>query len=213
LERPLEGSCNLSLKSFDDPEGRMVFWHSSAHVLGECLECTYGAKLYVGPPVADGFYYDAYMGTETFSEGQYKTVEKKAAHIAKQKQPFERIVLTKAQALEMFKENPFKVQIISTKIPDGGMTTAYRCGPLVDLCMGPHVPNTGRIKAFAVMNNSSSYYLANAENDTFQRVYGVSFPDKKLLKEHKMLLEEAKKRDHRALGTKQVRIEFWLVRI
>ena len=127
----------------------------------------------------------------------------KAESIAKAGQPFERIVLSKAQALRMFADNPFKAQIIATKIPDGGFTTAYRCGPLIDLCRGPHVPTTSAIKAFEVVKNSAAYWLGNAENDTLQRVYGVSFPDAKQMKAWRHMVEEAKKRDHRLLGTKQ----------
>ena len=103
----------------------------------------------------------------------------------------------------MFKDNKYKQHIIKDKIPDGSDTTVYRCGPLIDLCRGPHVPNTGRIKAFAIMKNSASYFLGNAENDSLQRVYGVSFPDKKLMDEHKKYLEEAAKRDHRKIGQEQ----------
>jgi len=102
--------------------------------------------------------------------------------VAKEKQAFERIVLTKEQALRMFSDNPFKTQLISTKIPDGGYTTAYRCGPLIDLCRGPHVPHTGAIKAFEVLRASAAYWLGNAGNDSLQRVYGISFPDAKQLK-------------------------------
>ena len=172
-------------------------------MLGECLECNYGGKLCIGPPTEDGFYYDAYMGDAAIGESDYALITNKAEAIAKAKQPFERIVLTKADALRMFADNPFKHQLISAKIPDGGYTTAYRCGPLIDLCRGPHVPTTGAIKAFDVLKNSSAYWLGNQENDTLQRVYGVSFPDAKLMKAHKHMLEEAKKRDHRVLGTKQ----------
>ena len=102
--------------------------------------------------------------------------------IVKAKQKFERLVVTKEEALEMFAGNPFKEQIISTKIPDGTRTTVYRCGDLVDLCRGPHVPNTGRIKAFAATRHSATNWLGDTENDSLQRMYGISFPDKKMLK-------------------------------
>lgn len=121
----------------------------------------------------------------------------------KEKQVFERIVLTKQEALEMFADNPFKVQLISTKIPDGSFTTAYRCGPLIDLCPGPHVPTTGIIKAFEITKHSSSYWLGNVDNDVLQRVYGISFPDTKQMKAYLHMVEEAKKRDHRLLGQQQ----------
>lgn len=203
LERPLEGDCQLQILTFEDDEGKMVFWHSSAHILGECLECNYGVHLCYGPPTQDGFYYDAYCGQDKFAESHYKDIEKKAKMVTKAKQKFERIVLTKEEALEMFAYNPFKVQLIQNKVPEGGKTTAYRCGPLIDLCTGPHVPTTGAINSFKIMKNSSSYWLANAENDSLQRVYGVSFPDKKQMDEYIKFIEEAKLRDHRKVGADQ----------
>jgi threonyl-tRNA synthetase len=121
----------------------------------------------------------------------------------KEKQAFQRLELSKAELLEMFKHNPFKVAIISSKIADGGFSTVYRNGPLIDLCMGPHLPNTSVIKSAKVMKNSSAYWLGDAENDSLQRIYGVSFPDKKQLKQHLKFLEEAKLRDHRNIGTQQ----------
>ena len=111
-----------------------------------------------------------------------KNVEAEVAKIVKQKQKFERMVVTKEEALEMFQGNPFKEQIISTKIPDGTRTTVYRCGDLVDLCRGPHVANTGRVKAFAATRHSATNWLGDTDNDSLQRMYGISFPDKKMLK-------------------------------
>lgn len=198
--RPLIGDCRLELLKFDSREGKMVFWHSSAHILGESLETLKGAHLTIGPPVEGGFYYDSYMGKETVPESDLAVLEKACQKVVKDKQKFERIVLTKEEALEMFADNVFKTQIISTKIPDGGKTTAYRCGPLIDLCRGPHVPHTGKIKAFAVTRTSSTYWLGKTTNDSLQRVYGISFPDKHQMKEWKHFQEEAAKRDHRRLG-------------
>ena len=111
-----------------------------------------------------------------------KAVEAEYTKIVKQKQKFERLVVTKEEALEMFAGNPFKEQIISTKVPDGTRTTVYRCGDLVDLCRGPHLPNTGRVKAFAATRHSATNWLGDTDNDSLQRMYGVSFPDKKMLK-------------------------------
>ncbi|CAZ85666.1 unnamed protein product [Tuber melanosporum] len=180
LERPFEKSGTLELLDFEDPEGRRVFWHSSAHVLGEAAERRFGCHLCLGPPTDDGFFYEMGLGEgEVVTATDYKPLETIAQKAIKEKQPFERL------------------------IPDGTSTTVYRCGPLIDLCVGPHVPNTGRIKAFQVMKNSSSYFLGDAINDSLQRIYGVSFPDKKQLEEHKKLLEEAAKRDHRKIGKEQ----------
>lgn len=121
-------------------------------------------------------------------------------NIVKEKQPFERLVLTKDQLLEMLKHNPYKQHIIKDKIPDGSSTTVYRCGPLIDLCRGPHVPHTGKVKSLAIMKNSASYFLGDPKNDSLQRLYGISFPDNKQMTEYKHFLAEAAKRDHRKIG-------------
>jgi threonyl-tRNA synthetase len=133
----------------------------------------------------------------------YKPLETIVSSIVKEKQVFQRLSLSKEDLLEMFKSNPYKQHIIKDKIPDGTSTTVYRNGPLIDLCRGPHVPHTGRIKQFKVMKNSASYFLGDANNDSLQRIYGVSFPDKDRMQEHLKYLEEAAKRDHRKIGKEQ----------
>ncbi|KAK3620384.1 threonyl-tRNA synthetase [Elasticomyces elasticus] len=204
LDRPLEKSCKLELLDFDHPEGKKVFWHSSAHILGEAAEKRWGCSLCIGPPVDDGFYYEmALPDQKAVTLEDYKPLKQIAEKAIKEKQPFERLELSKEELLEMFAYNKYKKRIINDKIPDGTSTTVYRCGPLIDLCRGPHVPHTGRIKAFEIMKNSASYFLGDAKNDSLQRIYGVSFPDKKALEEHKKLLEEAAKRDHRKIGVEQ----------
>lgn len=208
LNRPLEGDCELQLLPFDNPEAKTVFWHSSAHILGATLEKVYGAQLCIGPPLNPGFFYDSYLGEHHLAQENYSQITKAASEFISKKHPFQRLVLTKHQALELFSYNPFKVQLIQNKIPEDGKTTAYRCGHLIDLCTGPHVVDTGKVKAFTVTNNSSSYWLGNAENDSLQRVYGVSFPTKKELEEYIKLQEEAAKRDHRKLGISQ-ELYFW----
>jgi threonyl-tRNA synthetase len=141
----------------------------------------------------------------------YHPLEKIAQLAIQEKQPFQRLDLDKDTLLEMFKYSKYKVHFIKDKIPDGGSTTVYRCGPLIDLCTGPHIPHTGRIKAFSVMKvahtpsltddqNSAAYWLGDAKNDSLQRIYGISFPDKKQMTEYRTLLEEAAKRDHRKIG-------------
>ncbi|KAF9280462.1 threonyl-tRNA synthetase [Mortierella alpina] len=204
LERPLVGSCHLEFLDFEDEEGKAVFWHSSAHVLGEACEKHYGCHLCVGPPIEDGFYYEMAMRDERLvSQGDYENLETVAKSIIKEKQPFQRLEIRKADLLEMFKHNQYKIQLIQSKIADGASTTVYRCGPLIDLCRGPHIPHTGRIKALAILKNSASYFLGDAKNDSLQRLYGVSFPDQKQMVEHKKFLEEAAKRDHRKIGREQ----------
>jgi len=204
LGEPFEGDCQLELLDFDTPEGQKVFWHSSAHILGEAAERRFACDLCIGPPVDDGFYYEmALPDNGVIQQADWKPLETIAAKIVKEKQPFERLTLSKKDLLEMFKSNKYKQHIISDKIPDGSSTTVYRCGSLIDLCRGPHVPHTGYIKAFQIMKNSASYFLGDAKNDSLQRIYGVSFPDKKRLDEHKKYLEEAAKRDHRKIGQEQ----------
>ena len=204
LIRPLEGSCKLEFCTFEDKEGQTVFWHSSAHILGSALENAYGSKLCIGPALDEGFYYDAYMGNNVIeSITDFDIIEKEAKKIATANSPFQRLTITKAQALELFKANPFKVQLISSKIPDNGLTTAYKCGNFIDLCLGPHVMNTNIVKAFKCTKNSSAYWLSKATNDTLQRVYGVAFPNEKLLKEYIKRKEEEEKRDHRNIGRQQ----------
>ena len=204
LERPLEASCKLELLDFKDEEGKKVFWHSSAHILGEASERRFGCSLCIGPPIEDGFYYEMSLPDgAAVQQADWKPIETLVGQIVKEKQPFERLVLSKEDLLKMFSYNKYKQHIIKDKIKDGEFTTVYRNGPLIDLCRGPHVPHTGRIESFAIMKNSASYFLGNPENDSLQRIYGVSFPDKKLMAEHKKFLEEAAKRDHRKIGRDQ----------
>lgn len=205
LERPLEGDAKVEFLDFDHPEGKAVFWHSSAHVLGEACECHYGCHLSYGPPTEDGFFYDMSIrdGEGVVSEGDFGNLEKVSTKIIKEKQKFVRLEMTKEELLHMFAYNKYKVKFITDKVPDGTSTTVYRCGPLIDLCLGPHILHTGRIKAMKVLKNSSSYFLGDAANDSLQRVYGISFPDKKLMDEHLKFLKEASERDHRKIGREQ----------
>ena len=206
LERPLEKSCKLEFFDFATDEGKRVFWHSSAHVLGEAAEKHYGCHLCIGPPTTEGFFYEMGMGesgNRTVRTEDFPALESLVNGAVKEKQRFERLVVTKEQLLEMFKYNKYKKHIISDKIPDGTSTTVYRCGPMVDLCVGPHIPHTGRIKAMSILKNSASYFLGDQANDSLQRIYGISFPDSKQMKEYKIFLEEAAKRDHRKIGVQQ----------
>ncbi|OTA53020.1 threonyl-tRNA synthetase [Hypoxylon sp. EC38] len=204
LDRPLEQSCKLELLTFDDEQGKQVFWHSSAHILGEACERRFGCSLCIGPPIDDGFYYEmALPGGAAVQQSDWAPLERIVSDIVKDRQRFERLEVSKQDLLDMFSYNKYKQYIISTKIPDGTSTTVYRNGPLIDLCRGPHVPDTGRVEAFSIMKNSASYWLGSQDNDSLQRIYGVSFPDKKKMAEHKKFLEEAAKRDHRKLGKEQ----------
>jgi len=203
LARPLEGDCDLKLHKFDSEEGQQVFWHSSAHILGESLETLYGARLTHGPPTGSGFFYDSYMGSTAVTTDMQSALEKQAKKVADAKQPFERVVVTKEECLDLFESNPFKTAMISSKLPEGSSTTVYKCGPFVDLCKGPHLPNTSRVKAFKVAKASSSLWLGKVGNDELQRVYGVAFGDKKELKEWEEIQKAAAERDHRVIGVQQ----------
>jgi threonyl-tRNA synthetase len=208
LERPLEKSCKLRFLDFEHPKGKEVFWHSSAHILGECSEVCLGSHLVFGPPLEEGgsygFFYE--MGLPegaTVHESDIEPLDRVAAKVIKEKQQYVRLTMSKENLLEMFKYNKYKQHLISDKIPDGTSTTVYKNGKLIDLCRGPHVPHTGRIKSFKVMKASASYFLGDQKNDSLQRIYGISFPDKKLMEEHLKRIEEAEKRDHRKIGIEQ----------
>ncbi|ORX45489.1 threonyl-tRNA synthetase [Hesseltinella vesiculosa] len=203
LERPFEGDAELEFLDFDHPEGKRVFWHSSAHMLGQACERHYACHLCIGPPIESGFYYEMGVDDRAVSQTDYSNLEKLVTSITKEKQKFVRLEVSKEDLLKMFENNKYKVHIINDKIPDGTKTTVYRNGPLIDLCRGPHVVHTGKIKALAITKNSSSYFLGDAKNDSLQRIYGISFPDKKQLTEYKKFIEEAAKRDHRKIGREQ----------
>ncbi|ESQ32198.1 hypothetical protein EUTSA_v10003725mg [Eutrema salsugineum] len=204
MSRPLEGDCKLELFKFDSDKGRDTLWHSSAHILGQALEQEYGCQLCIGPCTTrgEGFYYDAFYGDLGLNDNHFPKIEAGAGKAAKEAQPFERIEVTKDQALEMFSDNKFKVELINELAADTTITV-YRCGPLVDLCRGPHIPNTSFVKAFKCLRASSAYWRGNKERESLQRVYGISYPDTKQLKKYLQFLEEAKKYDHRLLGQKQ----------
>mmetsp|Transcript_6880 Transcript_6880/g.24820 ORF Transcript_6880/g.24820 Transcript_6880/m.24820 type:complete len:728 (-) Transcript_6880:870-3053(-) len=197
--RPLEGDCKLQIFTFDSAEGKYTYWHSTAHLLGQALELEYGADLTIGPPIEEGFYYDCFMGDKTLHPEDSEVLTKRIDKIIKEKQEFQRAVVTREEALHMFQENPFKVEVIEG-LPEGSTITLYRNGPFCDLCRGPHVPDTGMIKAFQLNQNSRAFWRGDVQNAPLNRVYGVSFPDKKLLKKYVHKVEEAKKRDHRKLG-------------
>uniref|UniRef100_H2YMV2 threonine--tRNA ligase n=1 Tax=Ciona savignyi TaxID=51511 RepID=H2YMV2_CIOSA len=211
LDRPLEADVKLQLLKFDDEEAKAVYWHSTAHILGEAMERTFGGCLCYGPPIEQGFYYDMHMdGRQVSDKHDFPGVENVMKSILKEKQPFERLEVSKENLLKMFEYNPFKVRILNEKVTTP-TTTVYRCGPLIDLCRGPHVRHTGKIKSFQLYKNSATYWEGKADMESLQRIYGISFPDKKELKEWQksktlnkiLFLEEAKQRDHRKIGKEQ----------
>ncbi|XP_052017219.1 threonine--tRNA ligase 2, cytoplasmic isoform X1 [Apodemus sylvaticus] len=202
LDRPLEGDSTVELLMFDSEEAQAVYWHSSAHILGEAMELYYGGHLCYGPPIENGFYYDMFLEDRVVSSTELSALENICKTIIKEKQPFERLEVSKDTLLEMFKYNKFKCRILKEKV-DTPTTTVYRCGPLIDLCKGPHVRHTGKIKAIKIFKNSSTYWEGNPEMETLQRIYGISFPDSKMMKDWEKFQEEAKSRDHRKIGKEQ----------
>ncbi|XP_061100842.1 threonine--tRNA ligase 1, cytoplasmic-like [Conger conger] len=203
LDRPLEKDCSLEVLRFDNEDAQAVYWHSSAHILGEAMERFYGGCLCYGPPIENGFYYDMYLeGTRGVSSTEFGDLETLCKSVMKDKQPFERLEISKETLLQMFKYNKFKCRILNEKVTTP-TTTVYRCGPLIDLCRGPHVRHTGKIKAMKIYKNSSTYWEGRSDMETLQRVYGISFPDSKMLKEWERFQEEAKNRDHRKIGKEQ----------
>eukprot|EP00554_Chaetoceros_debilis_P007889 CAMPEP_0194077242 /NCGR_PEP_ID=MMETSP0149-20130528/3883_1 /TAXON_ID=122233 /ORGANISM="Chaetoceros debilis, Strain MM31A-1" /LENGTH=780 /DNA_ID=CAMNT_0038758189 /DNA_START=51 /DNA_END=2393 /DNA_ORIENTATION=+ len=209
MTRPLIGNVSkMEFLKFDDPDAKTTFWHSSAHMMGEAMEHLFGSRLTIGPPLEGGFYYDSYMGSDAIKEDDYKPVQQEVNKIIKKKQKFQRLVVTKEEALEIFEGNPFKEQLINNKIADGTRTTVYKCGDLIDLCRGPHVNHTGKVKAFAATRHSATNWLGDTENDSLQRMYGISFPDKKMLKAWLENQEKAKARDHRRIAMQQQLVMF-----
>uniref|UniRef100_A0A8C3LST9 threonine--tRNA ligase n=1 Tax=Chrysolophus pictus TaxID=9089 RepID=A0A8C3LST9_CHRPC len=202
LDRPLEEDCTLELLKFEDEEAQAVYWHSSAHIMGEAMERIYGGCLCYGPPIENGFYYDMFLEDGGVSSNDFSALETLCKKIMKEKQPFERLEVKKETLLEMFKYNKFKCRILNEKV-NTPTTTVYRCGPLIDLCRGPHVRHTGKIKSIKIHKNSSTYWEGKADMESLQRIYGISFPDAKMLKEWEKFQEEAKNRDHRKIGRDQ----------
>ena len=197
LVRPIEEDAHVRILTFRDAEGRDVFMHSAAHLLAQAVtELFPDAKPTIGPPVDEGFYYD--FDHAPFTEDDLARIETRMKELIKAKLPVERVEMSRAEALEAFAANPYKVEMIEG-LEDGAIT-AYRQGDFLDLCRGPHVPVTGRLKAVKVLKVAGAYWRGDATKQQLQRIYAIAFPDKKQLKQHLHLLEEAKKRDHRRLG-------------
>ncbi|WP_308993928.1 threonine--tRNA ligase [Mariniflexile litorale] len=196
---PLTTDGSLVLYTWNDSEGKTAFWHSSAHVLAQAIEELYkGAKLTIGPAIDNGFYYDVDFGNHVVSEKDFKAIEDKMLEIARGKHDFKMRSATKAEALELYKGNEFKTELI-TNLEDGTITFCDHA-TFTDLCRGGHIPNTGIIKAVKILSVAGAYWRGNENNPQLTRVYAISFPKQKELTEYIELLEEAKKRDHRKLG-------------
>lgn len=192
---------SLTLYTWKDPEGKKAFWHSSSHILAQALEELYpGIKLTIGPAIENGFYYDVDFGKHNISEKDFPTIEKKALEIARGKHDFKMRSVSKKEALSYYKEegNEFKVELIEN-LEDGTITFCDH-DTFTDLCRGGHIPNTGIVKAFKILNVAGAYWRGDENKPQLTRVYGISFPKQKELTEYLAMIEEAKKRDHRKLG-------------
>ncbi|MDW5289852.1 threonine--tRNA ligase [Formosa sp. PL04] len=196
---PLTTDGSLVLYTWNNDQGKKAFWHSSAHVLAQALEELYpGAKLTIGPAIDNGFYYDVDFGDQIVSNKDFKTIENKMLEIARGKHDFSLRAISKSEALETYKSNPYKTELIEN-LEDGTITFCDHA-TFTDLCRGGHIPNTGIIKAVKVLSVAGAYWRGDEKNKQLTRVYGISFPKQKELTEYLHLLEEAKKRDHRKLG-------------
>ena len=202
LSRPIDSDASIKLHLWDDREGQETFWHSSAHLMAEAIEFFYpGTKFGIGPTVDNGFYYDIDLPEgKILSDKDLALIEQKVLELARLKSDIIRSEISKADALELFsgKGDPYKIELI-TDLTDGTITL-YKQGNFTDLCRGPHLPNTGFIKAVKLTNIAGAYWRGNEKNKMLTRVYGITFPKQKLLEEYLVLLEEAKKRDHRKIG-------------
>ncbi|RDB03398.1 threonine--tRNA ligase [Runella aurantiaca] len=199
--RPIDTDANLQLLTWNDADGKATFWHSSAHLLAEAIEALYpGTKFGIGPAIETGFYYDIDLGGKPFSQEDFKKVEDKMLELARQKSEYKRTSVSKADAIEYFTEkaDEYKLELIDGL--EDGQITFYSQGNFTDLCRGPHIPNTGFIKAIKIMNVAGAYWRGDEKRPMLTRVYAVTFPKQKELDDYLHVLEEAKRRDHRKLG-------------
>lgn len=201
LHRPIEQDAEVQILTWNDDEGKEVYWHSSSHLMAHAVEALFpGAKFGVGPAIEEGFYYDIDI-EHTLTPEDLERIEKKMAELAKEDKHFDRSVLTRQEALDFWgaKGDQYKIEMIS-EFPDDEIISCYTEGTFTDLCRGPHLPSAGRIKYVKLLNVSGSYWRGDAKNPQMQRIYGITFPKKKELDEYLVRLEEARKRDHRKLG-------------
>ena len=199
--RPINEDAEIQLFTWNDPEGKATVWHSSAHLMAEAIEQLYtGVKFGIGPSIENGFYYDVDFGTNVITEDDLAKIEKRMMELASQKQAFERVDVSKAEALKHFTEkgDEYKQELIS-ELEDGTITY-YKTGTFTDLCRGPHIPDTSCIKAIKLLSIAGAYWRGDEKRKQLTRIYGITFLKKKELDEYLVLLEEAKKRDHRKLG-------------
>ncbi len=194
----LKGGEEVKILTFDDPEGKKIFWHSTSHIMAQAVKELFPeVKLGIGPPIDQGFYYD-FGGRTPFSPEELEQIEKRMLEIVQADLPFQREEVSKGEALKILQGEDFKAQLLSEI--DGDRVTLYRQGGFVDLCRGPHLPSTGMVKAFKLLSVAGAYWKGDEKNAVMQRIYGISFPTEEQLSHYLQNLEEAKRRDHRRLG-------------
>ena len=203
LNRPIETDATIALYKFDDAEGKRTFWHSSAHLLAEALQELYpGIQFGFGPPIENGFFYDVMPKEGTaISENDFPKIEDKMRELAKKNEAIVRRDISKADAMKEFGADgqQYKCEHIDLDLEDGTIST-YTQGSFTDLCKGPHLMSTGAIKAIKLTSVAGAFWRGDAEKDQMTRIYGITFPKKKMLDEYLEMIEEAKKRDHRKIG-------------
>ena len=200
-DRPITNDVTLKLHTFNDKEGKKTFWHSSAHIMAEALEILYpGVKLGIGPAIDNGFYYDIDIGSNVLSNDDLPKIEKKMKELASKKLTFERNNISKKDAIEYYKNkgDEYKLELLEN-LEDGDITF-YTQGNFTDLCKGPHITSSEKIKAIKLLNIAGAYWKGDENRKQLTRIYGISFPKQKDLSEYLDLLEKAKKRDHRKIG-------------
>ncbi len=200
--RPIYADATVQLMTWNDPEGKLGFWHSSAHLMAEALEALYpGIKFGIGPPIEAGFYYDVDTGDRVISSDDFKRIEDKMIELARQKNQYIRSEVSKADAIKYFEQKGDQYKLELLEGLEDGEITFYQQGQFVDLCRGPHISDTGKIKAIKILKVAGAYWRGDENRKQLTRLYGISFPKQKELTEYLTMLEEAKKRDHRKLGS------------
>ncbi len=199
--RPINTDSSLTLLTWNDKEAKQTMWHSSAHLMAEAIEALFpGTKFGIGPAIENGFYYDVDFGGKEFSSDDFKRIEEKMQELAKQANSYTRKEISKADAVAYFKEKGDEYKLDLLEGLEDGSITFYSQGNFTDLCRGPHIPNTGFIKAIKLMSVAGAYWRGDEKNKMLTRIYGITFPKKSELDEHLAMIEEAKKRDHRKIG-------------
>lgn len=199
LMAPITEDCTLNILTFDSEGGKHTYWHTASHIMAQAVKRLYpNVKLAIGPAIDNGFYYD-FDSEKTFTPEDMKAIEEEMARIIKEDYSVERFTLPRDKALELMKDEPYKVELIND-LPEGAEISFYKQGEFVDLCAGPHLPSTGKVKAVKLMQLAGAYWRGSEKNKMLQRIYGTAYPKKSELDAYLQRLEEAKKRDHRKLG-------------